>query len=198
VETLRNRQVKNFLATTMLSLGLPMILMGDEVRRTQQGNNNAYAQDNEISWFDWSLQAKHADLHRFVTLLNARRVLRDPGPEQQHLSLNHVLRNAVKSWHGVKVGQPDWASWSHSVAFSAKDPRQGVSIYVILNAYWESLEFELPPLDEGVSWRRWIDTSLDSPEDIVEWAAAPLIGGDSYHAGARSVIVLHAGGLHGS
>ncbi len=74
VEKLRNRQVKNFLTVTLLSLGVPMILMGDEVRRTQRGNNNAYCQDNEISWFDWTLVAKHADVHRFVTLLIARRL----------------------------------------------------------------------------------------------------------------------------
>jgi glycogen operon protein len=73
VEKLRNRQVKNFLTITMLSAGVPMILMGDEARRTQFGNNNAYCQDNETSWFDWDLLAKHADVHRFVTLLNARR-----------------------------------------------------------------------------------------------------------------------------
>ena len=75
VEKLRNRQVKNLLTVTMLSLGVPMILMGDEVRHTQRGNNNAYCQDNEISWFDWTLVAKHADVHRFVTLLTARRLL---------------------------------------------------------------------------------------------------------------------------
>ena len=75
VEKLRNRQVKNFLTVTLLSLGMPMILMGDEVRRTQFGNNNAYCQDNETSWFDWTLLEKHADVHRFVTLLNARRTL---------------------------------------------------------------------------------------------------------------------------
>ena len=80
VEQLRNRQVKNFLAVTMLSLGLPMILMGDEVRRTQHGNNNAYCQDNAISWLDWTLAAKHADVLRFVTLLNVRRHLRDLEP----------------------------------------------------------------------------------------------------------------------
>src|SRR4030095_6813344 len=65
VEKLRNRQIKNFLTLTMFSLGVPMILMGDEVRRTQRGNNNAYCQDNELSWFDWTLVEKHADLHRF-------------------------------------------------------------------------------------------------------------------------------------
>jgi glycogen operon protein len=74
VEGLRNRQVKNFLTVTLLSLGVPMILMGDEVRRTQRGNNNAYCLDDETSWFDWALLARHADVHRFVTLLNARRV----------------------------------------------------------------------------------------------------------------------------
>ena len=77
VETLRNRQIKNFLTVTLLSLGVPMLLMGDEVRRTQRGNNNAYCQDNETSWFDWTLLEQHADVHRFVTLLNARRVLAD-------------------------------------------------------------------------------------------------------------------------
>src|SRR5919108_479346 len=117
-EKLRNRQVKNFLTVTMLSLGLPMILMGDKVRRTQQGNNNAYCQDNETSWFDWTLVAKHADVHRLVRLLSARRLLRDEEPERQRLSLNQVLRKANKAWHGVKLGQPDWSVSSHSLAFS--------------------------------------------------------------------------------
>ena len=80
--------MKNFLTVTLLSLGVPMILMGDEVRRTQGGNNNAYCQDNEISWFDWTLLEKHADVHRFVTLLNARRLLRDVEHERQRVSLN--------------------------------------------------------------------------------------------------------------
>ena len=77
VEALRNRQVKNFLAVTMLSLGVPMILMGDEVRRTQNGNNNDYCHDNEANWFDWTLVKKHAEVYRFVQLLCARRILRD-------------------------------------------------------------------------------------------------------------------------
>ena len=81
--------------------------MGDEVRRTQRGNNNAYCQDNETSWFDWTLVAKHSDVHRFVTLLNAHRLLRDAEPAQEGLSLNQVLRRANKAWHGVKLGQPD-------------------------------------------------------------------------------------------
>jgi isoamylase len=201
VEALRNRQVKNFLTTTMLSLGLPMILMGDEVRRTQQGNNNAYCQDNELTWFDWTLIAKHADVHRFVRLLNAHRVLRDSEPERQHLSLNQVLRNATKAWHGVKVGQPDWSESSHSVAFSAVAPN-GLQIHAILNAYWEPLDFELPPTGDGHDpWRRWIDTSFASPHDIVDWQNASPIADGSYRASPRSVVVLYAGqhdALHGS
>src|SRR6185503_9329232 len=77
VEQLRNRQVKNFLTLTLLAVGTPMLLMGDEVRRTQRGNNNAYCHDDETSWFDWTLLEKHADVHRFVRLLCGRRMFRD-------------------------------------------------------------------------------------------------------------------------
>src|ERR1700735_5208460 len=117
VEKLRTRQVKNFLTVTMVSLGLPMILMGDEVRRTQRGNNNAYCQDNETSWFDWTLLAKHADLYRFVRLLNRHRLMRNTGPEMETVSLNQLLRTADRAWHGVRLGQPDWSVSSHSLAF---------------------------------------------------------------------------------
>jgi isoamylase len=191
VERLRNRQVKNFLTVTMLSLGMPMILMGDEARRTQSGNNNAYCQDNETSWFNWTLLEKHAEVHRFVTLLNARRVLRDVEHERQRVSLNQLIRQADKTWHGVKVGQPDWSDNSHSLAFEARIWR-GIRIYLILNAYWEPLDFELPPVEAGNSapWRRWIDTSLESPYDIVPWETAPSLSDQTYRAVARSVVVL--------
>jgi len=189
VEQVRNRQVKNFLTVTMLSLGMPMILMGDEVRRTQNGNNNAYCQDNPISWLDWTLAEKHADVLRFVTLLNARRHLRDMGAEQQHLTLSQLLRQADRTWHGVKLGQPDWSVDSHSLALCMSD-RNGNLLYVILNAYWEPLDFELPAMTNGSVWRRWIDTSLESPHDIVEWHASPLVTATSYRAGAHSVVAL--------
>ncbi len=191
VEKLRNRQVKNFLTVTMLSLGVPMILMGDEVRRTQGGNNNAYCQDDETSWFDWGLCARHADVHRFVTLLNARRILRDVEHERRRVSLTELIRQASKAWHGVKLHQPDWGDHSHSLAFAAELRQEGLSVYLILNAYWEPLEFELPPVDGGASsWRRWIDTSLESPQDIVPWQTAPSLPGHTYRAAARSVVVL--------
>jgi glycogen operon protein len=195
IDRLRTRQAKNFLTVTMLSAGMPMMLMGDEVRRTQGGNNNAYCQDNETSWFDWTLVAKRADVHRFVTLLNARRVLRDDAHERERVALSEFLRKAQITWHGVELDRPDWRPSSHSIAFTAKATVDRVSFHVLLNAYWEALEFELPPLTEGGrdSWRRWIDTALDSPDDIVEWERAPLVPGRAYRAEPRSVVVLIAG-----
>ncbi|MGD0906806.1 MAG: glycogen debranching protein GlgX [Candidatus Acidiferrales bacterium] len=194
IERLRNRQVKNFLSVTLLSLGLPMISMGDEVRRTQHGNNNAYCQDNETSWFDWTLVAKHADVHRFATMLNRHRLLRDMEPDRPRLSLNQILREANKAWHGVKLGQPDWGDSSHSLALSAEARNEKLLFHTILNAYSEPLEFELPQVaaDDKDSWRRWIDTSLDSPHDIVGWETAPTVPGHTYRAGPRSMVVLFA------
>jgi len=195
VEQLRNRQVKNLLTVTMLALGMPMILMGDEVRRTQHGNNNAYCQDNETSWFDWTLVAQHADIHRFVTLLNARRLLRDVEHERQRVSLNQWLRAGQKAWHGVTLNQPDWRACSHSIAFTTDIGQEQMRIHLILNAYWEPLDFELPPVDQagGNPWRRWIDTALDTPHDIVSWQTAPAVSGCTYRAAARSVVTLFAG-----
>jgi isoamylase len=194
VENLRNRQVKNYLTITLLSLGMPMILMGDEVRQTQGGNNNAYCQDNETSWLDWALIKRHADVHRFVQLLVARRLLRDVERERQRVSLNAMIQQANKAWHGVKLHQPDWGDHSHSVAFGAELRKEGLLFHLILNAYWEPLDFELPKLTDGGGWRRWIDTALDSPNDIVPWQTAPTVSGDTYRAEARSVVMLFAGG----
>jgi glycogen operon protein len=194
VEALRNRQVKNFLVVTMMSLGIPMILMGDEVRKTQRGNNNAYCQDNDISWFDWTLLEKHADIHRFVRLLTARRLLRTVEIERQRISLNQLIRNAKHAWHGVKLNQPDWSPSSHSVVLGVDLATEKLSLHFILNAYWEAMEFELPAgTANGSVWRRWIDTALEMPQDIVEWNTAPPIQGSSYRVEARSVAVLVSG-----
>ena len=194
IEKLRTRQVKNFLTVTMLSVGMPMMLMGDEVRRTQGGNNNAYCQDNGTSWFDWTLLAKRADVHRFVSLLNACRVLRDVEHERQRVVLNEVLRRADITWHGVELDRPDWSPSSHSIAFTAKATADRVSFHAIVNAYWEPLEFALPPISDGgrARWRRWIDTFLESRDDIIEWGRAPVVRGHTYRAEPRSVVVLFA------
>jgi glycogen operon protein len=193
VERLRNRQVKNLLTVTLLSLGVPMIAMGDEVRRTQRGNNNAYCQDNETSWFDWTLLGRHGDVHRFVTLLCARRLLRDLEPDGPRVSLNHLLQETTKTWHGVKLHRPDWSDASHSLAFGAEIRRDHLLMHLIMNAYWEPLDFELPSLapDAPEPWRRWIDTALDSPHDIVPWRTAPAVPAATYRAEARSVVVLY-------
>jgi isoamylase len=192
VERLRNQQVKNFFTITMLSLGMPMILMGDEMRRTQGGNNNAYCYDNANNWMDWGLLEKHADVHRFVKLLISRRLLRDAEAEQQRKSLDQLLREARKAWHGVRVEQPDWSDWSHSLALGAELRKQRLLFHLMTNAYWKALDFELPPTDDrgGDPWHCWINTALKSPLDIVEWQKAPAISDDKYRVEARSVVML--------
>jgi glycogen operon protein len=192
-EKLRNRQVKNFLTVTLLSLGMPMLLMGDEVRRSQNGNNNAYCQDNEISWLSWNLVNEHADLLRFTRLLISRRLSRDVSAELERKSLNRLIHGANKYWHGVKPYQPDWSDHSHSLALSAEIRQERLLVYLILNAYWEPLNFELPLLENSAynKWHRWIDTYLDSPEDIVNWKAAATITAHIYTVGPRSVVVLY-------
>ena len=194
VERLRNRQVKNFLTAVMLSGGVPMFVMGDEARRSQRGNNNAYCQDNDTSWFDWNLLSEHADVLRFVKLLIERRVMRDVEHERRRASLSQVLLEAKRAWHGVKLNQPDWSPFSHSIAIGGDLKNEGVLVHIILNAYWEPLDFELPILKEGRdNWWRWIDTALDPPDEICEWNAEHPVLGTTYRAGARSVVVLIAG-----
>ena len=184
------------IAVTFLSLGTPMFVMGDEVRRTQRGNNNAYCHDNEISWFDWKSTGEHADLLRFVQLLCKHRLMRQLDSELEHLSLNELLRRAQGSWHGVKLGRPDWNSASHSLARYVVCHGGILALYLVFNAYWESLEFELPQFTNANGhWHRWIDTSLESPDDIVEWRTAPSLAVNAYRAGPRSVVALYAHGI---
>jgi len=191
IERLRNRQVKNMLTVTLLSLGVPMILMGDEVRRTQGGNNNAYCHDDESNWFDWSLLEKHADVLRFASLLIARRTQRDGTHERERVSLTDMLRQATTAWHGVTTLRPDWSPQSHSLAFGAEMKREGLGLHLIANAFWEALDFELPSAPDCETWRRWIDTSLESPADIVPWQTAAAVGDPGcYRVGPRSVVVL--------
>src|SRR6185312_14612962 len=105
----------------------------------------------------------------FVSLLTARRSLRDVEHERQRVNLNTFLRKANRAWHGVRLHEPDWGDCSHSIALGAELHSEGLLLHFILNGYWEPLEFELPGLDAECSWRRWIDTALDSPHDIVPW-----------------------------
>jgi isoamylase len=192
VEALRNRQVKNFFALMLLAAGTPMLLMGDEVRRTQRGNNNAYCQDSDISWFDWSLLERHGDIHRFVKALNRFRQRRDVVAEGTVLSLNQLLRRARIEWHGVALKHPDWSDQSHCLAFTLQSLRARFLLHGMLNAYWEPLTFELPPVpaDRQQGWRRCIDTALESPGDICFWETAPVVTQATYVAQPRSVVLL--------
>jgi isoamylase len=192
IEALRNRQVKNFFTLEMLAAGTPMLLMGDEVRRTQHGNNNAYCQDGDISWFDWSLLERHADIHRFVKALNTFRQRRDVVAEEGKLSLNQLLERAKIEWHGVALQNPDWSEHSHSLAFTLRSLGANFLFHVMLNAYWEPLTFELPPVlaEDQQAWRRCIDTALASPDDIYLWEKAPLVTQPTYVVQPRSLVGL--------
>ncbi|MCU7548723.1 glycogen debranching protein GlgX [Chitinophagaceae bacterium LB-8] len=193
IEALRKRQIKNFLAATLLSIGTPMILMGDEVRRTQQGNNNAYCQNNEISWFDWSLPQKHTDLIRFVQQLIFERQRRDPAKEEYRMSLNQLLNTAQFTWHGVKLNQPDWSHQSHSIAFTVRSLSGVVITHYMLNAYHQPLEFEIPEEEDNKSWKLWIDTAQEAPDDIMDWHIAPIVTAKKYKVMAHTVVVLTSG-----
>jgi isoamylase len=196
VEQLRRRQMKNFIVILLTSIGTPMLQMGVEMRRSQQGDNNAYCQDNEVSWLDWSLLDRHRDLNQFVRKLIAHRLrLLSAGHEESFgLSLNQLLRRAEIDWHGGRLGRPDWSDSSHSLALTVR-PRQRqipLWLHVMFNAYWEALDFELPlaPGTALAGWQRWIDTSLESPEDIMDAAAAPSVPGTQYRVAPRSIAAL--------
>jgi glycogen operon protein len=190
VEALRNRQIKNFFVLELLSAGTPMLLMGDEVRRTQRGNNNAYCQDSDINWFDWSLLERHPDIHRFVKVLVGFRQRRDVVAEGTVLSLNQLLRRTHIEWHGVALKRPDWSDQSHSLAFTLRTLQRRFLLHVMLNAYWEPLTFELPPVTAEQGWRRCIDTALEAPDDISPWDGAAVVRQGTYEVQPRSVVFL--------
>jgi isoamylase len=195
IEAFRVRQIKNFIVLNMLAVGTPMLLMGDEVRRTQRGNNNAYCQDNEISWFDWDLCKRHAEIHRFVRMMVRFRAHRDVVVEKSRLTLNQLLGQAQLEWHGVALGRPDWSDDSHSIALTVKSLRGRFTLHAMLNSYWESLTFELPSAGQvgqqgNRRWRRWVDTFLPSPQDICDWEEAAAVSQPSYVVGPRSLVLL--------
>ncbi len=189
-EKLRLRQIKNFFTILFFSQGTPMFLMGDEVRRTQLGNNNAYCQDNELSWFDWTLVEKNTGLLEFVRsiikLTQGLEVFR----LESILSTYRRTHHPHIIWHGTKTGHPDWNDWSRTLAFSLNYPQKKEFLYVIMNAYWGNLKFELPRLPEGLKWYRIIDTSLIIPEGGFDVEHASLVNEYYYIASTRSVVVL--------
>jgi glycogen operon protein len=193
VERLRTQQIKNFITLTLLSVGTPMLQMGDEVRRTQQGNNNAYCQDNEISWFNWNLCSTNEGLLRFVRNMIRVRLNFNQGTKGDRITLEEYLSKARIEWHGVELGKPDWGNSSHSIALTLHDMAVDQVRYIAINAYWQPLEFELPPAngDSSVAWLRLIDTSLPSPNDIVDEGKGSPVVGSNYLVNPRSIVMLH-------
>jgi glycogen operon protein len=145
-----------------------------------------------LSWFDWNLVEKHAGLYRFVQRIIAGSLQRDVSLEDPGLTLNQLLQRAKITWHGVKLNQPDWGADSHAIALTLKSLRGGIMVHIMINAYWEELEFEVPQVAEfsGHDWKRWIDTSLESPDDISSWNEAVLVRETAYPVQPRSMVSL--------
>jgi len=186
IESLRSRQVKNFLTMLLVSQSTPMLLMGDEVRRTQYGNNNAYCQDNELSWFDWDRVHRYRDVLRFVRhfvalrhefrVFHEKRFWSEPGGPE-------II------WHGVQLHEPDWGEHSHSLAFELFNPSAGEHLFVMVNAYWDALGFDLPYLQHEFQWFVRVDTAATPPHDFPDVPVAVEYQ-HSYTVQARSSVVL--------
>ncbi|MBT8227804.1 MAG: glycogen debranching protein GlgX [Dactylosporangium sp.] len=191
INALRTRQMKNLATILMFSRGVPMIVAGDEIGRTQGGNNNAYCQDNEITWFDWKLAESREDLLTFWTRLLAFR--RD----------NRTLRAAEffngqandrgvpdVTWHGTQLGAPGWDDpQARVLAFTLGGVGDDPDLHIMMNMYWEPLDFETTQIP-GRRWARALDTSLPAGQDIVEPGAEQAVDGDTYRVAGRSVAVL--------
>jgi glycogen operon protein len=199
VKALRLRQMKNAATMLLVSQGTPMILMGDEVGRTQKGNNNTYCHDNDLNWFDWWLVEENAELLRFfraaIALRHAHPVLRSRD-HLRHADYAGVGLPDV-SWHGTQAWRPDWSGTSRVVAFllsgqHAKGAKcNDHDIYVAMNSYWDSLDFELPQPANGRQWHVAINTGAEAPNDCFEAGHEPrLEEQDRILVGGRSVVVL--------
>ncbi|MCL1837427.1 MAG: glycogen debranching protein GlgX [Treponema sp.] len=200
LEEVRMRQIKNFFATLFVSLGTPMILGGDEVGRTQLGNNNAYCQDNEISWYDWSLVEKNQELFRFVKEMMAFR-LRHPGfMRPEFYTGREGNYNAIPdiNWYTEKGTSPDWDKIGYSLALQINGRRADVlrdkddnDFFLMFNAGLDPVMFIVPAANDRKRWFRVVDTSLKSPRDILSAGSEePLVPPHRYKVKARSTVVL--------
>jgi glycogen operon protein len=196
IDALRERQIKNFATILMLSRGVPMFVAGDEVRRTQKGNNNAYCQDNDISWFDWRLVEKNRSLLRFWKMLIAARA---QSPHFRSGRLGRFFKGELNerglpdiAWHGTELNKPGWNDpGARCLAYTLGGFDGAPDMHAVFNMYWEALNFEVP----AVPGRRWYlvgDTSRPSPDDIVETERQVPIKGDHVRVEGRSVLVLHS------
>ena len=196
VVALRRRQMKNALAMLLVSQGVPMLLMGDEIGRTQQGNNNAYCQDNELNWLDWSLREANAELFRFcqalIALRKAHPVLRHPHFADSCKGDSSTLEI---SWHGTQPWRADLSGTSRVLAFWARlrGGNPDDQVYVAFNMYWEALLFEPPAVDDGRRWHVFANTGLASPNDVcAPGVESPLEDPKQLLVAGRSVVILVA------
>ncbi len=190
INQLRERQIKNFLTILLCSQGTPMLLMGDEVRRTQNGNNNAYCQDNDISWFDWDLIQKNQNILQFIKHLIKFSQSLQLLSEERFLKTNKNQHLPYCIWHGVKLGKPDWSWNSHSLAATLVHPNADEHLHIMLNSYWKPLNFRLPNLKNQEKWQRIVDTSLPHPNDFSAIEAENFVENSHYILSERAVAVF--------
>ena len=191
VEALRCRQLRNFAVLLLLSRGVPMFVAGDEVRRTQRGNNNAYCQDNEVSWFDWQLVDKNRDLLRFWKLMVAFRKRFAALRQSQFFDGTVNSRGlADVTWHGTKLNQPGWDDPNaRTLAFTLGGFNADPDLHVMMNMYWERLDFDLPVVADR-QWLKAIDTNQPSPRDIADSGSELPVTGLTCPVEPRSIVVL--------
>jgi len=196
INTLRQRQMRNAIAILMLSQGVPMILMGDEMGRSQNGNNNTYCQDNELSWLDWNLLQSNADLFRFVKscieFRKAHPVLRN----SHHFQNRDYVGSGYAdiTWHGTEAWNANWSEGCRTLAFMlcgqhGKQPDN--YIYTAMNMHWQAHLFTIPDLPPGLQWHIFANTGCPSPEDIYQVGNEPLLPDRSQIlVGDRSLVIL--------
>lgn len=198
---LRERMAKNALTLLFLSEGIPMLLMGDEIGRTQSGNNNAYCHDSPLTWLDWSLREQHADRFRFCQKLIEFRRKHPAVRHHTHAGLQTHLAGEVLdvSWHGVEPFHPDWTTPSHSLAMMLRlysiDGLVDV-VYAVFNMFWEPLEFRVPAAPDSWRWERVIDTAQPSPADFNDPGTLLRSPSPRIKLAARSTQILVARAPH--
>jgi glycogen operon protein len=193
IEQLRSRQIRNLATVLLLSRGVPMLLGGDELRRTQRGNNNAYNQDNEVSWFDWTMVTRNGDVLRFFERLIAFRKAhgRLTRPRFYTGRTNERGMNDI-TWHGTQLDSPGFSDpGSRALAFTIAGFGGEADLHVMMNMFWEPLSFQVP-VDPARKWLIAIDTFQPPPHDIAEELAEPEFNGQAYSVRERSVVVLLA------
>ena len=190
INKLRKQQVKNLATLLLLAQGVPMIHGGDELGRSQQGNNNAYCQDNEISWFNWNLLEENSDLFRFFKSLIAFRkkhpILR------RRTYLGGSSGQPTFLWHGVKPRQPDWSINSRFLAMQLVGGAEDNDILVLCNSWDRRLSVELDKPTRDSRWLLFLDTSINPPREIYE-KHRPIPYRMNYEVAAHSVVVLVSG-----